>query len=49
MPDLLYDSVVEVDERIVLQQDRCMLKKQCPLELSSTGEQVGFMVFPTIY
>ncbi|KAI0219976.1 5-oxoprolinase [Lamellibrachia satsuma] len=39
-PELLYEDVVEVTERIVLKQDKCQLKKMCPVETGITGEQV---------
>ena len=40
MPDLLYDEVIEVEERIVLKQDKCALNILCPTMTASTGEQV---------
>ncbi|XP_060681659.1 5-oxoprolinase [Hemiscyllium ocellatum] len=42
MPEVLYEEVIEVDERVVLQQDGCQLPKQADLEtaLGATGERV---------
>ena len=39
-PDVLYEEVVEVDERVVLQQDRCQVNKQCERTTGKTGEMV---------
>ena len=39
-PDVLYEDVVEVDERVVLQQERCEIKRQCPSATGTTGEKV---------
>ncbi|XP_059496707.1 5-oxoprolinase isoform X3 [Stegostoma tigrinum] len=42
MPEVLYEEVIEVDERVVLQQSGCQLPKQAGLEaaVGSTGEHV---------
>ncbi|XP_078392252.1 5-oxoprolinase [Cetorhinus maximus] len=42
MPEVLYEEVIEVDERVVLQQEGCQLPKQAGLEtvVGSTGERV---------
>jgi 5-oxoprolinase (ATP-hydrolysing) len=40
MPELLYDEVVEVEERVVLRQERCMLNRQCTVKTGITGENV---------
>lgn len=40
-PDVLYDEVVEVDERIVLQQSKCEINKKCDIVTGTTGEQVS--------
>lgn len=41
MPDVLYEEVVEVEERVVLKKNNCMLNTQCPVEKASTGEEVA--------
>ena len=40
-PDVLYEEVVEVEERLVLKQEKCRINKQCPIVTGTTGEQVG--------
>ncbi|XP_067872121.1 5-oxoprolinase isoform X2 [Heterodontus francisci] len=42
MPEVLYEEVIEVDERVVIQKDGCQLPKQAGLEsvTGSTGEHV---------
>ena len=40
MPEVLYEEVVEVEERVVLQQDTCQLNLPTPLIEGSTGEKV---------
>ncbi len=40
MPEVLYEEVIEVDERVVLQQDSCQLELKSPLVQGSTGEKV---------
>ena len=40
MPELLYEEVIEVEERVVLHQDKCLIRKQSPKVKTSTGEQV---------
>lgn len=42
MPEVLYEEVVEVEERVVLQQDTCQLNLPTPLLEGSTGEKVHF-------
>ena len=42
MPDVLYEEVVEVKERLVLEQDSCQLNKQCETVMGTTGEKVGW-------
>lgn len=39
-PELLYESVIEVDERVVMQQERCELKRTEKTVESKTGEKV---------
>ena len=41
MPDVLYESVVEVEERLVLQQDSCQLYSNSHTVTGVTGEQVS--------
>jgi hypothetical protein len=36
----LYEEVVEVDERVVLQQEKCHLYTNCPVVTGTTGEKV---------
>ena len=40
MPEVLYEEVVEVRERVVLQQESCQLGLPTPLVQGSTGEMV---------
>lgn len=37
---MVYEEVVEVQERLVLQQDSCGIRRQCPCTTAVTGEQV---------
>ena len=39
-PDVLYEEVIELEERVVLQQDRCCLATKCPVAMGTTGEKV---------
>ncbi|XP_022541160.2 5-oxoprolinase [Astyanax mexicanus] len=42
MPDVLYEEVIEVDERVVLRQDGCQLSREEPKRIvtGSTGESL---------
>lgn len=40
MPELLYDRVIEVEERVAVQRDDCLLNRKCEISSTSTGEQV---------
>ncbi|XP_024864412.1 5-oxoprolinase [Kryptolebias marmoratus] len=42
MPDVLYEEVIEVDERVVLQRDDCQLQRRDPKRLvrGSTGDSL---------
>ena len=40
MPEVLYDEVVEVEERVVLHQEACQLLLPGPLIQGNTGEKV---------
>ena len=40
VPDVLYECVVEVDERLVLQQDSCELNLDAHTLTGVTGEKV---------
>ncbi|XP_071092367.1 LOW QUALITY PROTEIN: 5-oxoprolinase-like [Haliotis cracherodii] len=40
MPDKLYEEVVEVEERLVLQQDVCQLDRSCHKVTGTTGEEL---------
>ncbi|XP_042898773.1 5-oxoprolinase [Parasteatoda tepidariorum] len=39
-PEDLYEEIIEVDERIVLEKSKCEIKKICPTLISTTGENV---------
>lgn len=39
-PEHLYEEVIEVEERVVLVQNNCQLKKDCPRFTGTTGENV---------
>ncbi len=39
MPDVLYEDVVEVEERVILHSENCQLDKQ-HVVTGSTGEKV---------
>ena len=41
VPDVLYECVIEVDERVVLQQNSCQLHLDAPTLSGVTGEQVS--------
>ena len=45
MPEVLYEEVVEVEERVVLEQPRCELQLPTPLVEGSTGEKV-YLYYP---
>ena len=41
-PDMLYEEVIEVEERVVLQQDKCQLKRKVhTVAVGTTSEKVG--------
>ena len=40
-PDQLYEEVIEVEGRLVLQQDSCEIKQKCPVVEGKTKEKVG--------
>ena len=40
MPEVLYEEVIEVEERVVLHQDSCQLQLPVPLVQGNTGEKV---------
>ena len=42
MPEVLYDEVVEVEERVVLHQEACQLGMSQPLLQGTTGEKVCY-------
>ncbi|XP_014668394.1 PREDICTED: 5-oxoprolinase-like [Priapulus caudatus] len=39
-PDVLHEDVIEVEERVVMQQDKCQIKKNCPVVIGSTKEKL---------
>ena len=41
IPKTLYEAVVEVDERVVLEQESCQLQLNTPTVTGNTGEKVG--------
>ena len=41
MPETLYEAVVDVDERVVLEQESCQLQLNAPTVTGNTGEKVG--------
>lgn len=46
MPDVLYEEIVEIDERVVLCRDDCQVKSEKPVvEASSTGDKVSVLAF----
>ena len=40
-PETLYEAVVEVDERVVLERGSCQLQLNTPTVTGNTGEKVG--------
>ena len=42
MPDVIYDRVIEVKERVCLVQENCQLNIQSSIVTGTTGEQVNF-------
>lgn len=45
MPEVLYEEIVEVEERVVLHQDTCQLQLPTPLIQGNTGEKVCNKVY----
>ncbi|KAF8783126.1 5-oxoprolinase like protein [Argiope bruennichi] len=39
-PENLYEEVIEVEERIVLHQDKCEIKRSAPVLIGTTGENI---------
>ena len=39
-PEVLYEEVIEVDERLLLKQDKCQLNLNCQIVTGTTGEKV---------
>ena len=39
-PDQLYSDVIEIEERLVFQQDKCQINKSCDKVTGVTGEKV---------
>ena len=44
-PDVLYEEVIEADQRVALYKDECQLRYKCPVVDGVTGEKVGLLVF----
>ena len=40
-PDVLYEEVIEVEERVVMKQDKCEINHQGPVVTGTTGEKVS--------
>jgi hypothetical protein len=40
MPEMLYEEVIEVKERIVLHTSKCQIKKQCSVATGKTNTKV---------
>ena len=40
MPEVIYESIIEVEERVVLCQDNCQLNLKCDTVQGVTGEEV---------
>ena len=40
MPDVLYEEIVEVKERVVFQQNKCQMNKQATIVTGKTKEKV---------
>lgn len=43
MPEVLYEKVIEVDERVVLQQDGCQLPRKDPKHIVKGEKQQQLM------
>ncbi len=41
VPEMLYEEVVEVKERLVLHTSRCQINKKCSVEKGKTNAEVG--------
>ena len=41
MPDVIYEEVIEVEERMCLVQDSCQLDISSPVVTGTTGEKVS--------
>ena len=41
VPEVLYESVVEVEERVILQRDYCQLYSKSHTVTGTTGEKVS--------
>ena len=41
MPDVLYEEIVEVHERLVFKQDNCQLEKEVEVVTGTTKEEVN--------
>ncbi|KAJ8302674.1 hypothetical protein KUTeg_019070 [Tegillarca granosa] len=39
-PDQLYEEVIEVEERLIFQQEKCEIKKKCPVVTGTTAEKL---------
>lgn len=41
MPEMIYEEVIEVKERVYMVQDSCQLDIQSPVAIGTTGEKVS--------
>ena len=48
MPEVIYESIVEVEERVVLSQDNCQLNLKCDTVQGVTGEEVQSVSMTTL-
>ncbi len=47
MPNVIYEEVVEVEERVCLVQDMCQLGLNSPIVTGTTGEKVHVVAHVT--
>ena len=41
MPDVLYEEILEVDERVVFKQEKCQLARKEAIVTGTTKEEAG--------
>lgn len=47
-PEHLYDEVIEIKERIILQQSNCELEKQCSVFTGTNNEVVRALIILSV-